>query len=140
MYLVLKVDGRVEVGDLCVDGLAEHLALDVVDKLAHLCELLAMFRINADGNCAHTEDLVGRTERGAAAEATASCRQISYCTSLETLLLLRGLHTTTGSEAAPAAAAKAAAATASRCSTERHVVLVVGNAIGAPRARFELGR
>jgi hypothetical protein len=33
--LVFEVDGRVEVGDLGVDRLAEHLVLDLVDKLAH---------------------------------------------------------------------------------------------------------
>jgi hypothetical protein len=35
MYLVLEVDGRVEVGNLRVDGFAEHLVLDVVHELAH---------------------------------------------------------------------------------------------------------
>jgi hypothetical protein len=35
VYLVLEVDWRVEVGDLGVDGLAEHLVLDVVHEFAH---------------------------------------------------------------------------------------------------------
>ena len=34
--LVLEVDGRVEVGNLGVDRLAEHLVLDLVDECAHL--------------------------------------------------------------------------------------------------------
>jgi len=37
-YLVLKVDWGVEVGNLGVDGLAEHLVLYIVDELAHLCK------------------------------------------------------------------------------------------------------
>jgi hypothetical protein len=41
MYLVLEVDGRVEVGDLDVDGFAEHLVLDVVHKFAHFWYSLA---------------------------------------------------------------------------------------------------
>ncbi len=35
-YLVLEVDGCVEVGDLGVGGLDNHLALAGVDELAHL--------------------------------------------------------------------------------------------------------
>jgi hypothetical protein len=35
MYLVLEVDGRVEIGNLGVDGFAEHLVLDVVHEFAH---------------------------------------------------------------------------------------------------------
>lgn len=35
-YLVLEVDGGVELGNLGVDALAHHLALARVDELAHL--------------------------------------------------------------------------------------------------------
>ena len=38
-HLVLEVDRRVEVRDLGVDGLAEHLALDIVNKSTHFCIL-----------------------------------------------------------------------------------------------------
>jgi hypothetical protein len=36
-YLVLEVDGRIEVRNLGVDALAEYLALDVVDERSHFC-------------------------------------------------------------------------------------------------------
>jgi hypothetical protein len=83
MYLVLEVDGRVEVGDLGVDGLAENLALDVVDELAHFYRPLAAPSNRIVQNCAHTKDLIGGAKRRCAAKATASCRQISWCTPKE---------------------------------------------------------
>lgn len=36
-HLVLEVDGRIEVGDLGIDGLANYFALAGVQELAHFC-------------------------------------------------------------------------------------------------------
>lgn len=60
MYLVLEVDGRIEVRNLGVNRFAEHLVLDVVDERAHfLCILAAIFLNNL---CARTENLIWRSK------------------------------------------------------------------------------
>jgi hypothetical protein len=44
-YLVFEIYGRIEVGNLGVDRLAEHLAFACVDERAHLCNKMSGFRV-----------------------------------------------------------------------------------------------
>jgi hypothetical protein len=60
MYLVLEINGRVEVGDFGVYRFAEHFVFAVVDEFSHFLDVLAI--AFAASVCERTDDSVWGSE------------------------------------------------------------------------------